>query len=322
MIEFTPNKITIILGVTLTITTSQYFYFKDSVFDENERVNSDASLNYNVSNYWGKPNAEFDWCERNYYLSEFISEFVNTLTGFLYIFVSFVAYTLMSDNIIISLHVKLNLLFISMIGVGTVLFHCTLQYTHQLIDELPIYYLVSNGALILYFRNTGGGEPRNDLLQNISRIIIVTLCIVLTFILLTTTRENSIHNIGRGIMSTVFSILFLYVFVAISKSLNEIKNSKLNTQMKMLFQKSFLEFLLAILCWVVDNSCCIFLQTKLPFYPQLHASWHLFTCTGLYKLILILAYIEKKPNERIKLNLKYRVLQMLPMLLEGKKKNE
>ena len=315
MIEFTPSKIAIILGITLTITTSQYFYFKDSVFDENKRVNSE----YNVSNYWGKPNAEFDWCERNYYLSEYISEFVNTLTGFLYIFVSVVAYTLMSDNIIISLHVKLNLLFISMIGIGTVLFHCTLQYSHQLIDELPIYYLASNGALILYFRSTGGGEPKNDFLQLISRIIIVTLCVVLTFILLITTREYWLHNIGRGIMSTVFSILFLYVFVAISKSLNEIKNSKLNTQMKTLFQKAFLEFLLAILCWVVDNSCCIFLQTKLPFYPQLHALWHLFTCTGLYRLILILAYIEQKPNERIKLNLKYSVFQMLPMLMEGNK---
>ena len=52
----------------------------------------------------------------------------------------------------------------------------------------------------------------------------------------------------------------------------------------------------------------------LPFYPQLHAFWHLFTCTGLYKLILILAYIEQPFYQRIKYELKYH-LHVLPVLL-------
>ena len=32
--EITPTQIAVILALTLTLTTSQYFYFKDSVFDE------------------------------------------------------------------------------------------------------------------------------------------------------------------------------------------------------------------------------------------------------------------------------------------------
>ena len=51
--ELTPTSIGIILGITLTITTSQYFYFKDIVFDNKE---DDVYINdviYNVSNYWG-----------------------------------------------------------------------------------------------------------------------------------------------------------------------------------------------------------------------------------------------------------------------------
>ena len=65
-----------------------------------------------------------------------------------------------------------------------------------------------------------------------------------------TTRENRLHNVGRGAMSTTFSVLFLYVFVTISKALNEIEESTnktsktINTQMKALFQRAFLEFLL------------------------------------------------------------------------------
>ena len=51
--ELTPTSIGIILGITLTITTSQYFYLKDMVFDNKE---DDVYINdviYNVSNYWG-----------------------------------------------------------------------------------------------------------------------------------------------------------------------------------------------------------------------------------------------------------------------------
>ena len=234
---------------------------------------------------------------------------------------------------IVTIHVKLNLLFITMIGIGTVLFHCTLQYTHQLIDELPIFYLASNGALILFHRNTIIDNDNNNNNNNIHQTskslaicLITILCSSLTYILLFTTREYNIHNIARGTMSTVFSILFLYVFVTISKTLNEIEQQekssskehgiRLNQQMKSLFKQAFHEFIFAILCWVLDNSCCNFLQssTMLPFYPQLHAFWHLFTCTGLYKLILILAYIEQPFYQRIKYELKYH-LHVLPVLL-------
>ena len=135
--EITPAQIAVILALTLTLTTSQYFYFKDSVFDESARIAHSS----NASNYWGKPNAEFDWCERNYHRSAYVSELINTVTGFLYIFVAATSYVLMSANAMTT-HVKLNLLFIFMIGIGTVMFHCTLQYEHQLVDELPIckYY--------------------------------------------------------------------------------------------------------------------------------------------------------------------------------------
>jgi len=236
---------------------------------------------------------------------------------------------------IVTIHVKLNLLFITMIGIGTVLFHCTLQYTHQLIDELPIFYLASNGALILFHRNTiidnnnNNNNNNNNTIHQSSKslaiCLITILCSSLTYILLFTTREYNIHNIARGTMSTVFSILFLYVFVTISKTLNEIEQQekssskehgiRLNQQMKSLFKQAFHEFIFAILCWVLDNSCCNFLQSSmLPFYPQLHAFWHLFTCTGLYKLILILAYIEQPFYQRIRYELKYH-LHVLPVLL-------
>ena len=50
--EITPTQIAVILALTLTLTTSQYFYFKDSVFDEKARI----ANSHIASNYWGEPN--------------------------------------------------------------------------------------------------------------------------------------------------------------------------------------------------------------------------------------------------------------------------
>ena len=149
--EITPTQIAVILALTLTLTTSQYFYFKDSVFDEKARI----ANSHNASNYWGEPNAEFDWCERNYYRSAYVSELINTVTGFLYICVAVISYALMSANVMTT-HVKLNLLFITMIGIGTVMFHCTLQYEHQLVDELPICKYIMAGLDYSMIHSTNG----------------------------------------------------------------------------------------------------------------------------------------------------------------------
>ena len=130
--EITPTQIAVILALTLTLTTSQYFYFKDSVFDEKARI----ANSHNASNYWGEPNAEFDWCERNYYRSAYVSELINTVTGFLYIFVAATSYVLMSANDDNACQAQLSLSYDHRCS-------CFLRCNgHQLVDELPIckYY--------------------------------------------------------------------------------------------------------------------------------------------------------------------------------------
>jgi len=48
-----------------------------------------------------------------------------------------------------------------------------------------------------------------------------------------------------------------------------------------LFAVQFWTFVLAIVCWIMDVLMCDVLHVALPFYPQLHAMWHLLTALGL-----------------------------------------
>ena len=275
--ELSPKVIALVLCSVLLVTTTQYF-FDTSWSSSKERKPS------NISNYYGKPNAEFDWCEENYEVSPYIAEFVNTVTGFLYFLPTALGFKLHNG---LSLNSKLVLFFVSCIGLGTVLFHGSLQYKAQLIDELPIYYVMLTGNFMLWYRGRKGNP-------------FVAYCLsawagTLSAILLLTNRSNYVHTVGRGIMSCSFSLMFAYIFSAAAAALNEIalSNGKGYAKSgKHLFQLSFFEFVAAIFCWIFDNGFCGIVQRN-PFYPiTTHALWHLLTSIGLYKMFLVLEYIH------------------------------
>jgi hypothetical protein len=85
-----------------------------------------------------------NWCESDYYHSSYIAEIYNSLTGiFLCLSPILFYHTYKKDyrfcTYIFYLLDSLKLLFI--VGIGTILFHGTLMYVFQLIDELPMLLL-------------------------------------------------------------------------------------------------------------------------------------------------------------------------------------
>jgi dihydroceramidase len=282
MVELSPKVIAFILGCVLVVTTTQYFF-------DTSWSSSKGNSPTNASNYYGEPNAEFDWCEENYEISEYVAEFVNTVTGFLYFLPTIFGFMFHKK---LSLSSKLLLFFVSCIGFGTVLFHGSLQYKAQLIDELPIYYVILAGNFMLWYRGRKG-----------DRTSAYCLCLWaggLSAILLFTNRTNYLHTVGRGIMSCSFSLMFGYIFSAAAAALNEIasvKNQGCAQSGKDLFHLAFFEFVAAIFCWIFDNSACAIVQRN-PFYPiTAHALWHLLTSIGLYKMFLVLEFIHINSQE-------------------------
>ena len=89
--------------------------------------------------YWGIPTSTIDWCEENYVISTYIAEALNTTTNSVFI-------ALATFAIYHAFHNKLEPRFIFtafgflLVGVGSWLFHMTLRYHFQLIDELPMIY--------------------------------------------------------------------------------------------------------------------------------------------------------------------------------------
>ncbi|RXK41635.1 dihydroceramidase [Tremella mesenterica] len=95
----------------------------------------------------GKHTSTIDWCELNYSVTPYVAEFVNTLTNLptvlLGLYGAWVAYNGGLKNRYLACYLGLSL-----IGLGSFGFHMSLRWEWQLMDELPMIYVVSYAAYL------------------------------------------------------------------------------------------------------------------------------------------------------------------------------
>lgn len=161
-----------------------------------------------------------DWCETNYNVLPYIAEFWNTISGLCLIF----------SGILFQLHNKKiskysnfyrisNLLIF--VGFGTMLFHGTLYYPFQLLDELPMLFLSIEYIMLLISLRTTQKCFSKEAIYTFSDIIIYTYWSVLIIII-----SYFVHPVAQ-IVSFHFSlkvveISILILLYKLSKTLNKI----------------------------------------------------------------------------------------------------
>jgi len=85
--------------------------------------------------------SSIDWCESNYKVIYCIAEIMNTLSGLLFILFSLIQYY--SIKRFINKYFELSLIILNfIIGIGTIIFHSTLNLFGQYVDELGILLLI------------------------------------------------------------------------------------------------------------------------------------------------------------------------------------
>lgn len=267
-----PGLVAAVFSVLLTFITCVYFF----------AVPAALKAKGSTKGHWGDPDGEFNWCELDYQLSLLIAEPLNTATGMLYIIAAVGAWYMHRKHFPFEGRMLLILLLILMLGIGTVLFHATLRYSMQLLDELPIYYLILLGVWGMHER---GAEPVHG-----SKLaaLLSGWAMLATIILQATPKDDPVHQAIRGIMTCSFSASFVYIFWAAARACSEHKQLTGKNDMRQLFSRAFWWFVIAIVCWLVDNTVCDVLQS-FRWYPNLHAwGWHCGTVGGLYLLFLAL----------------------------------
>jgi len=103
---------------------------------------SECKVGMNViDGYWGPVDANNQWFEERYSYSPYISEFWNTITSAAFVFVGIYGLYL-SHKFGIRLRFAWLYVILIVTGCGSIMFHLTSRWWAEVLDELPMIFLV------------------------------------------------------------------------------------------------------------------------------------------------------------------------------------
>lgn len=226
--------------------------------------------------YWGNHTSTIDWCEANYHHTPYIAEFVNTLTNVPTILAGLYG-CIATLNSGLPKRYALTYLGLSLIGVGSFGFHASLRWEWQLMDELPMIYVVTYAAY-LTLDTLPGFKPRFGIwgpLVMLAWDVFVTV----SYIYLPNPVYHQIAFACILLTSTIRTILLIY-------------NLPEDNPHKMMIAKTMVigiaTFAAGFAIWNIDNIFCPELKRireylgPLGVFVEGHAYWHLMTGYGSY----------------------------------------
>ncbi|KAF1837209.1 alkaline ceramidase-like protein [Decorospora gaudefroyi] len=258
---------------------------------------------------WFSPvTATLDWCEENYVVTQYSAEIINTLTNvlFMYLAVKGIRNCLKNGHDTVFLVAFIGYL---LVGTGSFLFHATLKYPMQLVDELSMIYT----TCLMNFATFSYGKSRQYSTMLAIGLISLALFITLYYHYL---QDPTFHQNAYAILTAIVLLRAMYVMeVNIrpqfrsrereaakprphggAKGVQEQEDVRdkaiLGTMWKMIaFGLSI--FLGGFAVWHLDNVYCSQLitwrrQVGMPwgFVLEGHGWWHLMTGTGAYYYIV------------------------------------
>ncbi|CEP25083.1 YDC1 [Cyberlindnera jadinii] len=235
--------------------------------------------------YWDKVTSTIDWCEENYVVSPYVAEAMNTLSNSVFILLAvFAVYSSVKNKHEIRFAI-ISLGFM-LVGVGSWLFHMTLKYEFQLLDELPMIYATCVPMWSIF------SEGRDS-----TTSVVILLTVIFSANLLTAIymyfKDPTIHQVAYAIMNV---IIVLKSYLLTEENVHD-ERAKKN-----LFRTMGLGiaiFLSGYFLWNMDVHFCDswidlrrFLGMPYGFFFELHSWWHILTGTGVYFYVVYLEYLR------------------------------
>ncbi|KAI9291608.1 alkaline phytoceramidase [Neoconidiobolus thromboides FSU 785] len=224
--------------------------------------------------YWGEITSSVDWCEPNYVHSPYVAETLNTLSSLAMVIIGE-----MGARINHSTHWKQKFSFhmITIIGIGSILFHMSLKYYTQMLDELPMLWTSA-----LMFNLT-----LDTRLQNCPSWV----SLLIFFYSLSATVITAVFQ--GELQANLFRLCFVITtYISIFMGFQHYLKNERQSNAGKLFKRGFLFYFIASCVWIIDTKACNWYIQNLG-YPAFHALWHVFVSLGIYHLIIYSNYLHQ-----------------------------
>lgn len=177
-------------------------------------------------------NSSIIWCEHKYTQSKYIAEFYNTISGIALCIISIIIFY-ENKKSAADTRLLFNNYILFIVGIGTILFHGTLLYVFQLVDELPMLLIAINYYNIFiklklfkkcfttkfYYINTN----RNSLFKSNIHFYHISLLIISSYFI----KPKLQILFFQGFLALIIIVLF-FIMYFINNNLNCLFYKKLN----------------------------------------------------------------------------------------------
>lgn len=232
---------------------------------------------------WGPVDSLHTFCEISYRDTSVVAEPFNALGSLIYVGAGlFHLHSFKSTGRPVRWELLVQVWVLIAVGLGSFLFHATMRYHMELLDELPMLAFMTS-VLIQFGATTGEGSKLEaahpwfasapNRAQTFARCALAingaAVCIYLTT-----------HHFGFFVSAFTADVLALAVMVL---SLY----SKVSF-VQMLIWKAILEIILARVAWEAENHLC----ASSPWVWPLHNMWHLLSAGSAFDMIALSYYLR------------------------------
>ncbi|XP_065886857.1 alkaline ceramidase 3-like [Dysidea avara] len=268
--------------------------------------------NQPIVGHWGKPTSTLDFCEENYAVNFYIAEFWNTITNISTIILPLVG-AITSWRGGLERRYIASYVLLTVVGIGSLLFHGSLLYQMQLLDELPMLFTAVQ--LLYCLLNMGGPHGKQSLFTTIylSVLYLLTAIISIAYVVV---GNPVFHQVAFGMIMLAISFEALYVLKAY-----------VHWRYLSWTCVAFGSYIVAFLIWLLDNNYCSDLrnmradlghQHPISVFSQLHGWWHLLTGNTSFLHILISSRVRMT---YLGYNTKIKTICGIPYLQVSKEHN-
>jgi len=229
--------------------------------------------------YWGDTTSTLDWCESNYEVNWYIAEFWNTITNLSMILPPLWG---IKRELQRGLEIRFVIGFIALlsVGVGSTMFHMTLKYSMQLLDEIP---MVWSSCVFIYLQHMVDSKKGETSWKMVGMLLAYAVSFTVIYL---TWSYPIIHE-------TMYGILVVYmIYQAVG-----ILRTQYNSSSFKLFIIATLMYGTGFLLWNLENEFCGIVRSvrsglPSPLAPltQLHGWWHLLAGYATYMNVQFCMY--------------------------------
>ncbi|KAI0188389.1 alkaline dihydroceramidase [Astrocystis sublimbata] len=254
--------------------------------------------------FWGKKTVTLNFCEEDYVMSYYCAEVCNTVTNILFLWLGArgIKACLKYGHPAIFLVTFIGYIIV---GLGSTLFHATLKYPMQLVDELAMIYTTCfmAHATFAYARSAPFSIALGAGLVGLAYFITARYY---------ETKDPQFHQDAYALLTATVVFSNIYIMERTLRPALKAREKKRSptsqvpstreslSQMWIMVATGLSVFLGGFLVWSLDNWYCDTIrgwrhQIQLPWAVVLegHAWWHLMTGIGAYYYIVWRIWIQR-----------------------------